>query len=104
MFLQVRFQNDASVYIEFLDILNELRKGRKDINTVQNQVNIWYVSVCFNALVLEGFLVNVIFSILKRFLYYNFQISILLDVHADLIDEFTIFLPQNTEPVSAKKW
>ncbi|KAK4603888.1 hypothetical protein RGQ29_012413 [Quercus rubra] len=65
--IKVRFQNYASVYIEFLDILNELQKGRKDINTVQN------------------------------------QISILLDVQADLIDEFTIFLPQNAEPVSAKK-
>ncbi|KAK4603894.1 hypothetical protein RGQ29_012413 [Quercus rubra] len=35
--IKVRFQNYASVYIEFLDILNELQKGRKDINTVQNQ-------------------------------------------------------------------
>ncbi|XP_050258324.1 paired amphipathic helix protein Sin3-like 2 [Quercus robur] len=59
--IKVRFQNDASVYIEFLDILIEFRKGHKDINTVQN------------------------------------QISILLDGHADLIDEFTRFLPQNAE-------
>ncbi|KAL0014192.1 hypothetical protein SO802_001261 [Lithocarpus litseifolius] len=51
--IKVRFQNDASVYREFLDILIEFRKGRMDINTVQNRVNICYGSVCFTALVLE---------------------------------------------------
>ena len=86
-----------------LDILNEFQKGHTDINTIHNQVNICYGSVCFTALVLEGFLVYVIFSNLKRFLIYNFQISILLNGHADLIDKFTRFLPK-TEPVSAEKW
>ncbi|XP_075663719.1 paired amphipathic helix protein Sin3-like 2 [Castanea sativa] len=64
----VLIRNYASVCRELLDILIDFRKGRMDINTVQN------------------------------------QISILFDGHADLIDEFTIFLPPNAEPVSAKKW
>ncbi|KAM3713718.1 hypothetical protein ACB098_01G279900 [Castanea mollissima] len=65
--IKVHFQNDASVCRELLDILIDFRKGRMDINTVQN------------------------------------QISILFEGHADLIDEFTIYLPPNVEPVSAKK-
>ena len=56
--------NDISVYLAFLDILNEFRKGR-NINTVHNQVNICYGSVYFTAPVLEGFLVNVNFNILR---------------------------------------
>ncbi|KAL4653626.1 hypothetical protein ACB092_01G318400 [Castanea dentata] len=65
--IKERFQNDVTVGMIILDILNEFRNGHKDINTVHN------------------------------------QISILLNGHADLIDEFTRFLPK-TEPVSAEKW
>ena len=91
LFLQRRFQNDEHIYLAFLKILNEFRKGHKDINKVYYEVNICYGSVWFTALVLEVFLVNVIFSILKGFLFYNFHISILLKGHADLINEFTFF-------------
>ena len=76
----------------FSDILNEFWEGRKDVNKVYYEVNICCGSVCFTALVLEVFLVNVIFSILRGFLFYNFQISILLKGHADLMDEINRFL------------
>ncbi|XP_065632141.1 paired amphipathic helix protein Sin3-like 1 [Quercus suber] len=59
--IKVCFQNDASVYREFLDILIEFRRAHG-----------------------------------HKFPFF--------DGHADLIDEFTIFLPPNAEPVSAKKW
>ncbi|XP_030956199.1 paired amphipathic helix protein Sin3-like 2 [Quercus lobata] len=65
--IKERFQNDLTVCMIILDILNEFREGHNDINTIHN------------------------------------QISILLNGHADLIDEFTRFLPK-TEPVSAEKW
>ncbi|KAK7860243.1 paired amphipathic helix protein sin3-like 1 [Quercus suber] len=58
--IKVCFQNDASVYREFLDILIEFRRAHG-----------------------------------HKFPFF--------DGHADLIDEFTIFLPPNAEPVSAKK-
>ncbi|KAF3943223.1 hypothetical protein CMV_030196 [Castanea mollissima] len=64
--IKERFQNDVTVCMIILDILNEFRKGHKDINTVHN------------------------------------QIPILLNGHADLIEEFTRFLPK-TEHVSAEK-
>ena len=73
MFLQRRFQSNEHVYI------NEFRKGLKDINKVHNEVNICYGSICFTALVLECFLVNVIFSILEGFCFKQFQISSLFN-------------------------
>ncbi|KAK7825160.1 paired amphipathic helix protein sin3-like 2 [Quercus suber] len=83
--IKERFQNDISVYLAFLDILNELEGAQGHKYSPQS-----------------GFLVNVNFNI--RFLFYNFHISNLLDGHANLIDEFTRFLPPKAELVSAKKW
>ena len=57
-------------------------------------------SICFTALVLECFLVNVIVSILRGFCL-QFQISTLFDGHPDLLDEFTTFIPEAAS-VSAK--
>nr|POE84349.1 paired amphipathic helix protein sin3-like 1 [Quercus suber] len=75
--IKKRFQNDEHVYIAFLKILNEFRKGHKDINKVYN----------------EGHKdINKVYN----------EISILLKGHADLINEFTRFLFPKAEPVSAK--
>ena len=66
-----------------------------------DEIRTWYLSLSFSKLSSIGLTwsywsviltVNVIFSILRGFLFYNFQISILLKGHADLMDEINRFL------------
>lgn len=87
--MQTRFQGDDRVYKSFLDVLNMYRKENKSIREVYMEVSrfIWpsppdsFIMSCPRLL---WFVSN--FS-------FNLQVATLFKDHADLLEEFTHFLP-----------
>lgn len=89
--LQKRFQNDDHVYKSFLDILNMYRKEHKGITEVYQEVSIS----------LESILIFFCFLSYNRVLINCLQVAALFDDHADLLDEFTRFLPDTSSTAAA---
>lgn len=90
LYLQKRFQNDDHVYKSFLDILNMYRKEHKGITEVYQEVFVSLELILyFCSLSLDRVLINCL------------QVAALFDDHADLLEEFTRFLPDTSATAPA---
>ncbi len=89
---QARFVGDERVYKAFLEILNMYRRGQKNIHSVYEDVSM-LSSVCISMRP------HGLRSRDPRAV--AFQVAVLFRTHHDLLEEFTYFLPDNTQASAA---
>lgn len=108
--MQARFEGDDHVYKSFLDILNMYRKENKCINEVYHEVCVVYHVIVSHTFHVEIFLflislfllvVVMFLSMLHLIIIGLLQVAVLFQGHADLLDEFTHFLPDASAAASS---